>query len=451
MTRPRLRGTLVGAPAPDAASPADRPLLVLLPSLGTTTELWDGVVARLAGRGDAPRILLVDLPGHGVSPATDEPFTVDDLAAGVLDVVDEAGGGPFHVAGDSLGGGVALELAATVPERVLSLAMFCSAAKFGTSEAWEERAAQVRASGTASLVAGSAQRWFAPGYLAANPDGPGGRALKLLIDVDDASYIGCCGALAAFDRRPTLGSVRVPALVASGEHDPVTTSSAMRELAEALPDARFIEVPGAGHLVPLEDPDTAAALLAEFIAEVGDASAGATTGEAERDDAAGTPAATARGAAERGMRVRRAVLGDAHVDRANAAITPETADFQDFITRYAWGEIWARPQLTRAERSIATLASLVTGCHEGEIRMHVRAALRNGLSRERIAEVILHTALYAGLPAANRGLAIMRDVFAELDLDGPGPTEPGPTEPHQQEPHQHEPEPARRENEEHHG
>jgi 3-oxoadipate enol-lactonase/4-carboxymuconolactone decarboxylase len=115
------------------------------------------------------------------------------------------------------------------------------------------------------------------------------------------------------------------------------------------------------------------------------------------------------------MAVRRAVLGDAHVDRATAAITAETADFQDFITRYAWGEVWARPQLTRQQRSIATLASLVTGGHEHELRMHVRAALRNGLTRAEIAEVVHHTALYAGLPAANSALAIMREVFAESD------------------------------------
>ena len=113
--------------------------------------------------------------------------------------------------------------------------------------------------------------------------------------------------------------------------------------------------------------------------------------------------------------MRRAVLGDAHVDAAIAATTPQTAAFQDFITRYAWGEVWSRPGLTRRERSIATLASLVTGGHEAELRMHVRAALRNGLTRDEIAEVLLHTALYAGLPASNEALAIMRDVFAEQD------------------------------------
>ena len=120
------------------------------------------------------------------------------------------------------------------------------------------------------------------------------------------------------------------------------------------------------------------------------------------------------------MRVRREVLGDAHVDAANARITPETADFQDFLTRYAWGEIWARPGLGRRDRSLVTLSSLITGGHENEIAMHVRAALTNGLSRSEISEAIMHTALYAGLPAANSAFAIARDVFASIDAAADG-------------------------------
>jgi 3-oxoadipate enol-lactonase/4-carboxymuconolactone decarboxylase len=128
---------------------------------------------------------------------------------------------------------------------------------------------------------------------------------------------------------------------------------------------------------------------------------------------------------EQGMTTRRAVLGDAHVDRAVASTTDFTAPFQDFITRYAWGDIWARPELSRRDRSIATLASLTTGGHENEIAMHVRAAKRNGLSRDEIAEVLLHTALYAGLPAANAALAIARDVFAEHAGPEPSDTDAG--------------------------
>lgn len=385
MTAPRLRGAM----APASPAEAAPPLLVLLPSLGTTAELWDGVVARLAETSDRPRILRVDLPGHGASPVARDGFTVADLARSVLDVVDDVGGGAFHLAGDSLGGAIALELAVTASDRVLSLALFCTGAAIGTPQGWAERAAQVRASGTASVVAGSAQRWFAPGYLDAHPDGPGGRALRTLVDVDDESYALCCEALAGFDRRAELGRVAAPAVVVAGALDAVTTPDVMRELAEGIPGARFVELAESSHLIPLEHPAAATDLLGTLLAS--------------------------SSASERGRRVRRDVLGDAHVDRATSAITPETAAFQDFITRYAWGEVWARPQLTRQQRSIATLASLITGGHENEFRMHVRAALRNGLTRTEIAEVVHHTALYAGLPAANSAMAIARDVFAEAD------------------------------------
>jgi 4-carboxymuconolactone decarboxylase len=108
----------------------------------------------------------------------------------------------------------------------------------------------------------------------------------------------------------------------------------------------------------------------------------------------------------RGMTVRRAVLGDAHVDRAIANTTDFTRPFQDFITRYAWGEIWSRPGLSRPERSIVTLTVLAALQHEDELAMHVKAALRNGLTEEQIQEVLLQVGLYAGVPVANRAFAI---------------------------------------------
>jgi 4-carboxymuconolactone decarboxylase len=116
---------------------------------------------------------------------------------------------------------------------------------------------------------------------------------------------------------------------------------------------------------------------------------------------------------EQGMQVRREVLGDAHVDRAEANKDEFTADFQDFITRYAWGDVWARPGLDRRSRSVATLTALVALGAENEIAMHVRAALRNGLTEDEIKEVILHTAVYAGVPRANAAFAIAQKVLAE--------------------------------------
>lgn len=114
-----------------------------------------------------------------------------------------------------------------------------------------------------------------------------------------------------------------------------------------------------------------------------------------------------------GMRVRREVLGDAHVDRAVAGTVPETADFQDLITRYAWGDIWSRPGLGRRERSVAVLTALIALGHHEEFAMHVRAAERNGLTRNEIIEVVLQSAIYCGVPAANTAFRIVKDVFAE--------------------------------------
>ena len=116
---------------------------------------------------------------------------------------------------------------------------------------------------------------------------------------------------------------------------------------------------------------------------------------------------------ERGMEVRRAVLGDEHVDRAIARTTVLTADFQDLITRYAWGEIWTRPGLDRKTRSCITLTALVAGGHVHELAMHVRAALRNGLTPDEIKEVLLQTAVYCGVPAANSAFAVAQEVLAE--------------------------------------
>jgi 4-carboxymuconolactone decarboxylase len=114
-----------------------------------------------------------------------------------------------------------------------------------------------------------------------------------------------------------------------------------------------------------------------------------------------------------GMRVRREVLGDPHVDRAEARKTGFTADFQDFITRYAWGEIWTRPLLDRKTRSCITLTALVAGGHREELAMHVRAAVRNGLSADEIKEVLLQTAVYCGVPAANSAFAVAQRVLIE--------------------------------------
>jgi len=136
---------------------------------------------------------------------------------------------------------------------------------------------------------------------------------------------------------------------------------------------------------------------------------------------------------DQGMAVRRAVLSDAHVDRATAAATDLTADWQDFITRVAWGDVWSRPGLDRRSRSVAVLSSLIAHGHHEELAMHLRAALRNGLTIDEIREVILQSAIYSGVPAANTAFRIATEVFsapaeapAEAPASAASPDAPAP-------------------------
>ncbi len=124
---------------------------------------------------------------------------------------------------------------------------------------------------------------------------------------------------------------------------------------------------------------------------------------------------------QRGMRVRREVLGDAHVDRSVAGATEFTAPFQEFITEVAWGTIWTREGLDRRSRSMITLAALAALGREGELALHVRAALRNGLSEAEVGEVLLHTAVYAGVPASNAAFAVAQRVIDEVRAEGDQP------------------------------
>jgi 3-oxoadipate enol-lactonase/4-carboxymuconolactone decarboxylase len=371
--------------APDAR------LVVLGPSLGTTSEIWDAVADGLA---KDYRVLRFDLPGHGFSPAAKESFDMADLATAVLELVDSVGGGAFYYAGDSMGSAVGLTIALKNPGRVRRIAAFAAPAVYGTPTGWHERAAQVRAGGTASIVSLSASRWFAPDFLEHEP-ALGAAALDHLLQIDDESYALCCEALAAYDLTADAPSLTVPAVFVAGEFDIATTPAEVKALAALVPGARFQLMNRVGHLPVLEDPAVAEQLIRSILPPVGASS----------------------DLYESGVRVRREILGDRHVDEANAQITAETAAFQEFLTRYAWGEIWDRPGLGRRDRSLVTLASLITGGHDNELAMHIRAGLGNGLTRIAISETIMHTALYAGLPAANSAFAIAREVFAELDAE----------------------------------
>ena len=376
--------------------------LILGPSIGTSLRVWEPVVDDLAAGGRT--VIRYDLPGHGGTPSDVLPdiapgrTSVADLGKLVLGAADRFGIGRFDYAGISLGGAIGVWLAVNHPDRIARLSVLCSSARFGEPAGWRDRAALVRAQGTGPLLEVSAKRWFT------EPFRTGGAAIVAdLVDslrtADAAGYASCCDALAGFDLRDDLPKIAAPTLVIAGREDPATPPEHARQLADGIPDAALIELPHASHLAPAEQPArVAAALVAHFALEAKDAA-----DTAERDDARAA-----------GMRVRRAVLGDEHVDRAVANTTAFTADFQDFIARYAWGGIWTRPGLDRRSRSVITLTALIAHGHFAELAMHLRGALNNGLTRDEIKEVLLQSAVYCGVPAANSAFAVAQQVFAEL-------------------------------------
>ncbi|POX43549.1 3-oxoadipate enol-lactone hydrolase [Streptomyces sp. Ru73] len=242
--------------------PADAPPLVLGPSLGTSLAVWEPQLAELTR---THRVLRFDLPGHGGTPTDVLPSpgaggtTVAALARLVLDLAGHHGWSTFHYAGISLGGAIGAHLAVHHADRIASLAMICSSARFGEPAGWRERAATVRAHGTAAMAQATPGRWFADPGTAAGPRGSG--LLADLAAADRAGYAACCDALAGYDVRSDLWSVAARTLVVAGRQDSATPPAHAREIADGIPGAALVEVAGAAHLAGVERPDAVNAAL----------------------------------------------------------------------------------------------------------------------------------------------------------------------------------------------
>ncbi len=356
--------------------PDDAPVVVFASSLGTTHAMWDPQAAALSGEY---RVLRFDHRGHGGSPAPPGPYRIDDLAGDVLALLDELGIDRVSFVGASLGGAVGMVLALRAPERIERLVLACTTSWFGPPEPWHERAAAVRAGGMGAIVDAVLERWL-------TPEAPPEMVEHLrtpFLATDPEAYASCCEAIAGHDVRGKLGALTMPVLAIAGSDDPATPPLKLQQIVDEIPGTPLRVLVPARHIANLERAEAFNRELRAFLAE---------------------------GAA---MRTRRAVLGDAHVDAATERITDFTAEFQAFITRYAWGEIWTRPGLDRRMRSAVTLTALVAGGHENELALHVRAARRNGLTPDEIKEILLQTAVYCGVPAANSAFAVAQRVIDE--------------------------------------
>jgi 3-oxoadipate enol-lactonase len=237
--------------------PDDAPVLVLGPSLGTDTGLFDAQAAEFAG---THRVVRYDLRGHGGSQVVPGPCTMADLAGDVLALLDSLGIDRFSYAGVSIGGAIGLQLALDVPDRLERLAVLASAARFADAQSYAVRAQQVRAEGTEFLVPSRTGLWFPASFADRNP-GEAERLLAMLRSTPAEGYAACCDAIAAFDLRSRTAEVAAPTLVLAGAEDPATTGELMRELAEGIPGARFVVVDGAGHLPAATHPDVVDAEL----------------------------------------------------------------------------------------------------------------------------------------------------------------------------------------------
>lgn len=256
MSELRLAASLDG---PDGA-----PVLVLGNSLGTSRACWEPLVPALSRHF---RLLRYEHRGHGrgeFSPAPTGPYTVAGLAGDVLALLDAAGVGRVAYAGVSLGGMTGLWLAAHAPERIAALGLVCTSAYLPPASGWTGRAAQVRASGTASVAEQSAQRWFTPRFLAGEP-GTVAAFTADLAGLDDEGYAGCCEAIADMDLRHELAGITAPALVIAGDQDPATPPWHGAAIASGIPGARLRVIRGAGHLATVSHPAHIAAILLDHL------------------------------------------------------------------------------------------------------------------------------------------------------------------------------------------
>jgi 3-oxoadipate enol-lactonase/4-carboxymuconolactone decarboxylase len=355
---------------PDGAPP-----IILSNSLGTDHMMWQPQAEALS---NAFQVIRYDQRGHGASDAPSGPYTFERLGLDVLALADHLALERFSFCGLSMGGLTGQWLAIRAGARLEHLIVAATAAHLPPREAWDERIAVVREKGLAGIVDVVIERFFSQDFRRTAPATVAGFCRTLLATAPEG-YVACCQAVRDADFRAEIAGIAVPTLVISGAGDPATPPERGAFIAQTVPGARFVVLEGA-HIVNVEQPDAFNRELLDFLGQFG---------------------LPADARFQSGMARRRAVLGGPWVDRSIARRSAFNAEFQDLITRYAWGEIWTRPGLDEQTRRLIVLAITASLGRWEEFDLHGRAALEAGVSLEPIKELLLQTAIYAGVPAAN--------------------------------------------------
>jgi 3-oxoadipate enol-lactonase/4-carboxymuconolactone decarboxylase len=361
-----------------------RPVLMLSHSIGTDLSMWAPQVADLLPHF---QLLRYDTRGHGASDAPKGEYSIEQLGRDALGLAEALGISRFAFCGLSLGGAIGQWLALNAPERVTHLVLANTSPQFGPRSNWEARMQAVSSGGMAAIVDMAMQRFFSPETVAQG-DPHAASVRRVLLGTDPSGYAGCCAALRDVDHTKLLSKIKAPTLVIVGEKDASTPWEGHGEiLAREIPGARSMRLFTA-HISNLERPRSFSTAVIEFLQP--------------KPDASSDPL-------DAGFAVRRAVLGDAHVDRAVASTNDFNRDFQALITRYAWGTIWTRPGLDRRTRRLLVLAMMAALGRSEEFRMHVAAGLAHELEPCDLKEILLQAAIYAGVPAANTGFHIANE------------------------------------------
>jgi 3-oxoadipate enol-lactonase/4-carboxymuconolactone decarboxylase len=365
---------------------SDRPVIVLAHALGLDHGMWDAQTAQLLPHF---QVLRYDIRGHGASGVPDGDYRIEELGADVIALTAELGIQTFAFCGLSLGGMIGLWIAANAPERLTAVVLANTTPRVADPAAMEARRLTVTERGMAAVVDAAMSRFFSPAMLAADATEVAW-ARRTLLSIDPSGYAGCCAAIRDMDQTAVLPGITVPALVIAGDLDVSMPWTAHGEvMALGIPGARAVRLPAA-HLSNLEAPRAFTDAIFDCLLLAPD------------------------DPIDRGFSARRAVLGHSHVDGAIASTTEFTREFQDLITRYAWGTIWTRPGLDhRTRRRLVLTTTAALGRWE-EYRLHVRAGLRHGLETCDIKEVLLQAAVYAGVPAANTGFQIAAEEIEAL-------------------------------------
>ncbi len=371
---------------------ADKPALVLLNSIGVDIGLYDRTVPLLL---EDFRLLRLDTRGHGASDAPAGDYRLETLAGDVVAALDAAGIDKAAVCGVSLGGMIAMELALTAPDRVAGLVLACTSAAMDAAS-WQARIELVRSQGMAAIVDMAVGRFFSEDFRRLHPEQVETVRAGLLATSAEG-YAGCGAAIRDMALLDRLAGVTAPTLVIGGALDVSTPFEGHGDrIAAAIPGAESASL-NAAHLPPLEAPAAFAGLVRAFL----------KADPAER--------LAKEALFEAGLKTRRKVLGDAWVDMSLAKRTPFTADYQAMITRYAWNEIWGRPGLDHKTRRLLVLAICASLARWEEFSLHVRAGLeQGGFTQDELKEVLMQTAIYAGVPAANTAFTEAASVIAEL-------------------------------------